>query len=157
MNAMVLDTIKLKHKISLLSTPPFFNPSIDRMDTKSKDSATARVSDLPLSGIILFHTSVVFSNILTCFLIVEKEHIFREKPLSLTESKRELQTDEGYTLTKLSQDEILVEFSDQSIANPPNWTAVRTNLCIILRLLKLTRCIEKKTVQRHRGTLRGSQ
>lgn len=110
----------------LLSTPPFFNPSIDRMESKSKDSATARVPDLPLSGIILFHTSVVFPNILTCFLIVDKEHTIREKPLSLTESKRELQTDEGYTLTKLSQDEILVEFSDQSTANPPNWTAVRT-------------------------------
>ncbi|GAM34044.1 hypothetical protein TCE0_015r01373 [Talaromyces pinophilus] len=72
------------------------------MESKSKDSATAGVSGLPLSG---------------------KEHVFQEKPISLAESKRELQTDDGYTLTKLSQDEIVVDFSDQSAVNPPNWTA----------------------------------
>lgn len=60
-------------------------------------------------------------------MIVDKEQVIQEKPIYLTESKRELRADEGYTLTKLSQDEILVEFSDQSAVNPPNWTAVRKN------------------------------
>ncbi|KAI7974150.1 hypothetical protein EIK77_003015 [Talaromyces pinophilus] len=88
------------------------------MESKSKDSATAGVSGLPLSG---------------------KEHVFQEKPISLAESKRELQTDDGYTLTKLSQDEIVVDFSDQSAVNPPNWTAVRTNfLYTRLSIMKLT-------------------
>lgn len=76
----------------------------------------------------------------------------------LTESKRELQTDGGYTLTKLSQDEILVEFSDQSAVNPPNWTAVRKiSLYARLSILNINPSIEKEVVQCHRGTLRGNQ
>jgi hypothetical protein len=79
-------------------------------------------------------------------MIVDKEHAIQERAIHLTESKRELQADEGYTLAKLSQDEILVEFSDHSTANPPNWTAVRkSSLYFVHRIFKINPSHRKKS------------
>ncbi|EED23577.1 MFS multidrug transporter, putative [Talaromyces stipitatus ATCC 10500] len=74
----------------------------------------AQANGLFLSGVV---------NYTKIFLQLDKGHAFNSTSSTLAESEKEPQTDEGYTLTKLSQDEILVEFSNQSAANPPNWTA----------------------------------
>lgn len=68
---------------------------------------------------------------------------------------------EGYRFTRLTEDQVLVDFDHESAKNPVNWTHVSVIKLTGYEQIKLTasylRQLEKENVHRPHSTLSGAQ